>query len=106
MEINNEILNKVEETLNIKLFQTQRDYILGEGEYWFGGRASGKTLAYCIKLALSDGEPLNIKKPHEFCDNDYGHLNNKINYSRWFKREFLDIWYQLRDAGFKVREIK
>jgi len=106
MIINNQLLDKVEEILHIKLFENQRKYLLGEGDYWYGGRGSGKTLAYCIKLALSEGEPLDIRKPNQFCDNDYGYRDNKNRYSEWFRSMFLDLWHSLKDAGFDVREIK
>ena len=106
MIIDDLLLNKVEEILNIKLFDAQRKYLLGEGDYWYGGRGSGKTVAYCIKLALSEGDPLNIGKPQQFCDNDYGLEDNKNRYSQWFRNMFLDIWHSLKDAGLSVREVK
>lgn len=48
-----------------------------------------------------------MTKPENICDSDYGTLSNKNKYARsYFKRMFLDIWYQLKDNDIKVREIK
>ena len=106
MELTDEVINLVEKTLRIKLYDGQKQYLLDNGDYWFGGRASGKTVAYCIKLALSDGEPLDMHNPIELCDSDYGVESNKPNYSKWFRSEFLSIWNVLKDAGFQVRKVK
>jgi hypothetical protein len=95
----------IEKALDIKLYDGQRKYLLYDGPYWFGDRRSGKTLAYCVKLALSDGEPLNMKKPWEICDNDYGPPRNRQRYSGWFRGFFLKIWHSLKDTGLPVREI-
>jgi hypothetical protein len=100
-------LQIVEKALNIKLYEDQSQYLLNDGEYWFGGRRSGKTLVYCIKLALSEGKPLDMRKPQELCDSDYGPESNKNNYARFFFREqFLRVWSDLKDYGLKVRELK
>ena len=106
MTINDIVLDAVEKVLDIKLYELQRKYILGQCDYWYGARRSGKTSAYCIKLALSDDEPLNIRKAYSFCDDDYGCPSNKLNYSRWFLDRFMEIWSKLKDAGFPVREVR
>ena len=104
------ISKKVEEALNITLYADQKRYLLSpsnETFYWPGGRRTGKTLAHCIKLALSDGEPLDMRCPEHICDNDYGPESNRHNYARGFyRRVFLDVWKCLKDKGLKVREIK
>ena len=97
MQITEETIVLIEKALGISLHEGQKQYLLNNGTYWFGGRATGKTLAYCIKLALSDGEPLDIQKPCEICDNDY---------ARWFRDFFIKIWISLKDAGLPVRELK
>jgi len=104
--INDLVLDAVEKILEIKLYDLQRKYILGQGGYWYGARRSGKTLAYCIKLALSDGEPLNTRKAYSFCDDDYGNSSNIVSYSKWFLSRFMEIWSKLKDAGFPVREVE
>lgn len=97
---------KIQTALGMELYEGQKQYLLNGGAYWFGDRRSGKTLAFCIKLALSEGEPLNMKEPENFCDSDYGFINNKRRYaSSYFKRMFLDIREKLKNSGFTVREI-
>lgn len=106
MQITEETIVLIEKALGISLYEGQKQYLLNNGTYWFGGRATGKTLAYCIKLALSDGEPLDIQKPWEICDNDYGPESNRHSYARWFRDFFIKIWISLKDAGLPVRELK
>jgi len=53
MQITEETIVLIEKALGISLYEGQKQYLLNNGTYWFGGRATGKTLAYCIKLALS-----------------------------------------------------
>ena len=96
----------IEKTLNITLYEGQRRYLLNDGDYWFGGRKSGKTMAYCIRLALSDGDPINLVRPVEYIDSDFGPPGNESKYSYWFRRFFMNVWQPLKDAGFPVREVR
>lgn len=107
MKITEETILLIEKALNIKLYENQKQYILYDSTYCYGGRLSGKTLAYCIKLALSDGKPLDVryKEVINIIDNDYGPTENKRNYSYWFRRFFLDVWHSLKDSGLPVREL-
>lgn len=105
MKITEHTIPLIEEALDIQLYESQREYLVNNGSYWYGGRVSGKTLAYCIKLALSDGKPLNMRKPWEICDDDYGPKDNIYPYSRWFRNFFLKIWEQLKSAGLPVRDV-
>ena len=105
MEITEKVIPFIEKALEIRLYEKQKQYILGDGPCRFGGRASGKTTVYCIRLALSDGEPLDMRKPQEICDSTYREGNNEPRYAIWFRRYFLDIWQGLKDAGFPVREL-
>lgn len=73
--------------------------MLDEIPFMWSGRRTGKTLAYCIKLALSEGEPLNFKHDN-LTDENHGH-----QYKYWFKDLFHDVWIKLKDAGFPVREV-
>lgn len=80
--------------------------MLGDSRCRIRGRMTGKTLAHCIRLALSEGEPLNMSRPEEFSDCDRG-INNIFRYARGFyRREFLKVWQKLKDAGFKVRDVR
>ena len=102
--INESLLLKVETALSIKLTDGQRNYLLHNGPYDFGDRQTGKTTAYCIKLALSEGPMLDLNRPDNWCDCDYGPPSNKGNYSRWFRTSFLRIWTKLAESGIMVRE--
>lgn len=107
MKITEEAIPLIEKALGIKLYEPQKEYFVNDGTYWFGGRASGKMLAYCIKLALSEGKPLDMR-PGKIINNvdpGYGMENNKSGYAHWFRYFFLDIWHLLKDAGFPVRRI-
>jgi hypothetical protein len=100
------MIQKIEQALNIKLYPWQIDYLL-KGHPMPRDRGNGKTLAHCIRLALSDGKPLDMQKPENFCDNDYGPEDNKTSYARkYFRRMFLDVREQLMECGLKVREVK
>ncbi|OPX46411.1 hypothetical protein CLHUN_02270 [Ruminiclostridium hungatei] len=98
MKITEETIPLIEKALDIKLYPGQTEYLFHDGPYWFGGRQSGKTLAYSVKLALSEGEPLNMEEPINFCDSP--HI---IKYSLWFRSFFLQIWQQLKASGLPVR---
>lgn len=101
MKINMLVLPHIENALGVKLYLQQKNYLLSDGELFWWERGSGKTLAYCIRLALSEGEPLEMRYPERFSDLDY------IHYSRdYFRRMFMEVWSKLNDYGFRVREIR
>lgn len=110
MKITKETIPLIEKALDEKLYDPQKEYLVNDGPYWYGGRASGKTTAYCIKLALSDGDPLDMRMSTgeliDIIDPDYGPDTNKRTYIRWFRRCFLEIWEQLKAAGLPVRELR
>jgi hypothetical protein len=90
----------IEKALGIELYEWQKDYLLENGTLQ-GGRGSGKTTAYIIKLALSEGDPIKITKLHEYAD-----MFPNQHYARfWFKNEFLQIWEKLYKARLPVRKI-
>jgi hypothetical protein len=94
----------IESALGLKLYDNQKRYLMDEAGL-VGGRRTGKTTAYCIKLALSEGEPLNMDKPEEFADG--WELGDQRRYAKaYFRRAFLDIREALKGAGLPVRDIK
>lgn len=104
MKITEQTIPHIEKAIGLKLYDYQKNYLMDKG-YLRRGRATGKTVAYCIKLALSEGEPLDMRKPEEFSDGQQ--LDNQISYARnFFRREFMKYWKMLKDYGFPVREIK
>ena len=104
MKIDDNIIQHIEQALDMKLYETQKAYLKStDNYYWLGGRGSGRTLAHCISLALSDGDPLDMSSPYDF--SDYG--DGSKRYARdYYRRLFLDIWHKLNDYGFPVRSIK
>lgn len=101
MEIKETILPFIEQALEIKLYDDQKHYLLDS--VWFGPRRrGGKTLAYCIKLALTE-EELYLGEPEAFADTDSRDPHLSKMYARHiFLREFLTVHKKLKDYGFKV----
>lgn len=102
------IIKEIEEAMGFKLYELQRSYILGEQTYLGydpNNRRRGLTTAHCIKLALSDGEPLNLHKMHEVCDMQHFDRSQLYRYASWYRDHFLFIRNKLEDHGFKVRKV-
>ena len=105
MKIDERTIEIIEKALDFKLYQAQKDYLMHDTPLQ-SGRASGKTLAHCIKLALSEGEPLNTYYPEEFCDDDYGRRTNKERYAKYYYNHVLrEVRELLSDAGLPIREV-
>ena len=96
------LLKKVEEAMGFELYDFQKKYILCESNWLGHERRSGRTTAYCIRLALSTGEPLDMKRPGKY--SDMPHLGPHYNLG-FFRHYFMDIYYKLKDHGFIVREL-
>lgn len=106
--IKSEHIPLIEKAMGFKLLPFQIHYLIGQTNRLGFTRASGRTTAYCIKLALSEGPPLDLQKPESFADMT-GSLTvgMHMGYARnFFRREFMDIRYKLEEHGFKVREVK
>lgn len=102
MKITKEVIPFIEKAMGFELYEHQKNYLLERGNLK-SGRATGKTVAYCIKLALSDGEPLNLSRLENF--SDFG--DGTVRYARqFFKGEFIKIRNILKEHGFPVREIR
>lgn len=90
----------IEKSLNIKLYDMQKKFLLGEIPVIIDEKPCGKTYAYMIKLALSEGKELNLRNPLEFAD---GHT---LDYAIKFREQFLLIRSLLEYNGLRVRKIK
>jgi hypothetical protein len=102
--ITEEMIPHIEKALGFELYNHQKDYLLGNG-LLMGGRGSGKTTAYCVKLALSDGEPLNLQKMEDIADE--WSLPNHRQYARgFFKHELMRIRGKLEVYGFPVCKVR
>lgn len=94
----------VERALDIRLLEWQVAYIWGSSPYLMPGRGTGKTLAYVIRLCLSEGEPLHMYrqgKDYQLCDEYRGpqYLDIFRKYARDTYRK-LQMW-----GGLKLRTI-
>lgn len=99
-------IKHIEKALGITLYENQKKYLLGQGGL-VGGRATGKTLAYCISLAVSDGEPLDLTKPEEIADELRLSPPDHRRYAMgFFRHEFMKVRDQLKEYGFRVREVR
>jgi hypothetical protein len=62
-------------------------------------------MAYCIALALSDGESLNINKPEEFSDGWELGSHRKMYARNFFRSKFMEIREKLKEHRFPVRGV-
>lgn len=106
MKIDEKVLLDIEEALGIKLFPNQRDYLLGRTTPLGTSRQSGRTVAYCIKLALSEGHLLDFTT-RTICEPlNAGEYVVTVQRIDCFKHTFYRIWTILKDKNFPVREAK
>lgn len=104
MKITKHHIVHIEKALNFKLYPDVVNYLVN-GTPMPPDRRSGRTTAYIIRLALSDGGPLDYSKPWKYSDG--WELRNHKEYAvTFFLKEFLYIGQRLKDYGFKVREIE
>ena len=93
-----EMIPKIESAFGFHLYDWQKDYMLGKMQHRAGGRCNGNTFAYCVKLLLSNGEPIKVKDIQKYIDEAHG-----SGYYRWFTDYCLEINEKLIAAGFKTR---
>lgn len=95
-----DMILKIEDALNIKLYQSQIDYLLFGDMSGFKERRSGYTTIYIVKLLLTNN---NLYKS-ELLNGTYCDLDPKeyTHYKYYFKREFIIIREKLLSAGFSV----
>ena len=95
-------IRKIEKAFGFSLYDWQKDYLL-ENHYKFpyGRRCSGRTFAYCLKLLLSDGEPIKHRDLFKYKDENHG-----THYDSWFVRYIRDINKTLVAARFETRIVE
>lgn len=104
------VIQHIENALGMKLYSGQVKYLTGEFTTpdYDSLRGTGKTTAYCIKLALTSGPPLDLRHPATFSDARYSGIKDGDygRYSRYFfVNKFMTIREKLLSYGFSVREV-
>lgn len=107
----NRVLDKVEKkVLGFKLHEWQREYILNTSKctsiLWeHPERASGKTLAWDLRLLLFVEGEYEIRLSDQHLLDDEPDLPNKRAYRTWHLREIATLYNKLKGAGIKVPKI-
>lgn len=103
--ITEEMIPRIELAFGFTLYDWQKDCLLGNpcdfpSEYQ---RQEGKTFIYCVKILLSDGEPI-LHKRLEFAKFvDFPKWGLGLKYSLWFADYMNEINDKLVEAGFETR---
>lgn len=92
---------KIEKAFGFPLYDWQEDYLLGKRNTRMGGRCNGNTFAYCLKLLLSNGEPIKKIDLFKYRDERHG-----THYNSWFARYIWDINKILVAAGYETRIVE
>lgn len=107
-------LKKVERALGITLYDWQKAFIFYDEPYGFeisDYRGNGKTLANCLRLCLSCGEPITVSRyPTQKEKSEFLFYCGEDGYSRhricFFVTELYNIYNKLLSAGgIDLREI-
>ena len=84
------LIHRVNKALNIKLEEDQINYIFFDKPYASRDRKSEKTLAYILKILLNDGM-------YHIVDIEPDENRFNIEYRRFFRRWFKEIYIKLKD---------
>lgn len=99
-KITDETIVKLEEVFGFKFHDWQIGYLKGNDDVQTGGRGSGRTFIYCLRLLLSNRPTFDFR--------DWGTLDMLVDqlptprYIRWFREYISDLNFQLQLAGFKT----
>lgn len=96
--ITEDMIPQIENAFGFQLYDWQKDYILGKIDHRAGGRHNGNTFAYCLRLLLSEGEPIKRKDLYKYIDESHGNC-----YKIWFSQYCLCINDVLIGCGMKTR---
>lgn len=95
-------IRKIEKAFGFPLYDWQKDYLFGNHcKFPHGRRCSGRTFAYCLKLLLSDGEPIKKRDLFKYRDENHG-----THYDSLFTRYIWDINKILVSAGLETRLVE
>lgn len=90
------IVKTINEELHIELHDWQIAFIFNESDNVVSGRATGKTIAYMLRMLLSKGEPIHQYKVR-ICN----------DYDQWYARELRSLYCTLSNPclGLELRKI-
>lgn len=97
------LIRKLEKVLEIRLRDWQIKYIFGECDDMPGGRGCGKTLAHCIRLCLSKGDPIIVKNNRiqiAYLDEQHG-----WQYCEHYTSMLREVYFKLMFSRIKLRDI-
>lgn len=107
-------IRKVEQALGLKLYDWQKAFIFHDKPYGLevsAYRRTGKTLAHCLRLCLSEGEPIIATlSPSVGMGNEFllylGEDGCSKSRSKFFIDDLQRVYNKLREAGnIDLREI-
>ena len=114
-KMNETIIKKIEEALDIKFYEWQRKYLLNEPmllDLKITGRGTGKSLIYMIKKLFEDPKPLLLKRRIELLEFvDWWNWTERVESAIYypdldvFKSGLRDIYERLNDAGIITRKV-
>lgn len=104
-KISSELIKQVEQALKIELYECQKDYILNGYLACANEKCTGKTTAYCIKLLLTEGEPIKMWS-FEATASYIDDTHSGVGYKDWFRRYLASIYKKLIDANIETRKIE
>ena len=99
--ITEEMISKIEQAFGFPLYDWQKDYLLRKRDTRMGGRNNGNTFVYCLKILLSDREPIKKRDLFKYRDENHG-----THYDTWFAGYIWDINKILVAAGFETRVVE
>lgn len=94
------MIYKIENAFGFRLYKWQRNYLLGNRTNRTRHRRNGNTFAYCLKLLLSDGKPIEMKNHNARKYIDEWHGPSYITWFAGYLKEINDI---LVKNGFETR---
>lgn len=112
--MNEELIKRIEQALEIKLYDWQVDYILNRPQILnmrITGRCTGKTLAYIIKKLFEEGKPIRAYIFQEVeVESDWWSVTNRIDrkrpeYTHFFKAEIKRIYEALVSKKIQPRPV-
>lgn len=110
-----ELIGRIEKTLDIKFHEWQRKYLLNEPmllDMRMTGRCTGKTLVHILKQLFEAPEPLLLRNKSEILSAaDWWCCETRIDramhhpYLDWYRHELRRIYEKLNKAGIMTREV-